>query len=241
MAGNAMSWRARLQERRGAIFHKVPGDPLTKLTKPKKRQFDSLTELTKPSCVGFVSDPSGRFANIEDATTLAAPALKAERARLLALAAGQWRWIEPAHIHRMPDADLAEWLGLNDGQRVAFLHLLADTAERHAGRIPEADTAAMHCHHCGPVWVHPSIATALPKVGGWARALGCPWCFVRKAGGYIPRPSIACGDCQHFTPDTINPPAGMGTCTSGHGMHYPMTAHRCAEHLISAEIGDLAL
>jgi hypothetical protein len=87
--------------------------------------------------------------------------------------------------------------------------------------------ASKHCH-------------CLPKVGGWARALGCPWCFVRKAGGFIPRPSIACGDCQHFTPDTINPPAGMGTCTSGHGMHYPMTAHRCAAYLISTEKGGLA-
>lgn len=151
--------------------------------------------------------------------------LKSERARLLALAVAEW--IDPAYIHRMPDADLAEWLGLDYGQRVAYLHLLADTADRHAGRVPEADTAAMHCHHCGPVWVHPSIAAALPRVGGWARALGCPWCFVRKAGGYIPRPAVTCGDCQHFTPDTINPPAGMGTCSSGHGSHYPMTAHRC--------------
>lgn len=85
-------------------------------------------------------------------------AMKTDRARLLALAVAEWT--DPAHIHRMPDADLADWLGLDDGQRVTFLHLLADTADRHAGRVPEADPAAMHCHHCGPLWVRPSIATA---------------------------------------------------------------------------------
>ncbi|MBB6246183.1 hypothetical protein [Rhodanobacter sp. A1T4] len=66
-----------------------------------------------------------------------------------------------------------------------------DTDDRHAGRVPAGDTAAMHCELCGPVWIHPSIAEVLPVVDHWPRALGCPWCFVRKAGGYIPRPSVA--------------------------------------------------
>ena len=118
---------------------------------------------------------------------------------------------------------------LSPEQVAALESMAADTADRHAGRVPEADTAAMHCQHCGPVWIHPAIAACLPVVAGWPRALGCPWCFVRKAGGYIPRPPVTCGDCQHFTPDTINPPAGMGTCASGHGMHYPMQQHRCGE------------
>jgi hypothetical protein len=81
-----MNWRAKLQEQRGAIFQKGPGDPLTKLTKPQKGQFDSLTKLTKPSSVGFVGDPSGHSANIEVAAPLNVAALKPERARLLALA-----------------------------------------------------------------------------------------------------------------------------------------------------------
>jgi hypothetical protein len=173
-------------------------------------------------------------------SSLSLDALKQERARLLALAAAEW--IDAAHVHRLQDVDLAECvaLGLDDCQRVAYLSMLADTADRHAGRVPEADTAAMHCQHCGPVWTQPAIAAVLPVVDGWPRALGCPWCFVRKAGGYIPRPSITCGGCQHFAPDTINPPAGMGTCNSGHGMYYPMKAHRCAAYLISTKKGDLA-
>ena len=120
-----------------------------------------------------------------------------------------------------------------------FLHMLADTAERHAGRVPQTDTAAMYCQHCGPVWVHPDIASVLPVVGVWPRALGCPWCFVRKAGGVIPRPPVTCAQCQHFTPDAINPPAGMGTCCDG-SMRYPMASHHCTEFSISTEKGDLA-
>ena len=162
--------------------------------------------------------------------------LKAERTRLLALAAAER--IDAAHVHRMTDADLSDWIaaGLDDGQRREFLYLLEDTASRHAGRVPLDDTAPMYCLRCGPVWIHPDIAAVLPVVDGWPRALGCPWCAVCKAGGYIPRPSIACRNCQHFTSDTINPPAGMGTCTKGQGTYYPMTKHRCASFLPDREL-----
>lgn len=154
--------------------------------------------------------------------------LKAERTRLLALAVAEW--IDAAHVYRLQDADLAAWIaaGLGDELSRVFLHASVDTAERHAGRVPEADIAAMYCQLCGSVWTHPDIAAVLPQVNGWPRALGCPWCDVRKAGVYVPRPSTSCGDCLHFTPDTINPTAGMGTCGTGHGSHYPMTEHRCA-------------
>jgi hypothetical protein len=88
-------------------------------------------------------------------------ALKQERARLLALAAAEW--IDAAHVYRLHDADLAECLGLDDSQRATFLHMLTDISDRHAGRVPLDDTAAIHCRHCGPVWAHPDIAAALPS------------------------------------------------------------------------------
>lgn len=154
-----------------------------------------------------------------------AEALKAERLRLLELAAAEV--IDAAHVHRLQDADLADCLGLDDHQRSIFLRMLVDTADRHAGRVPLDDTAAMFCKGCGPVWTHPDIAAVLPVVDGWPRALGCPWCFVRKAGLYIPRPMVACENCVHYRPDAINPPTGMGDCGNGHGMHYPMQKHRC--------------
>jgi hypothetical protein len=92
-------------------------------------------------------------------------------------------------------ADVAG-ITLTAKQYSALDSMAADSAERHAGCIPPDDTAVIHCHHCGPVWAHPDIAAALPVVGGGPRALGCPWCFVRKAGGYIPRPPVTCGECQ---------------------------------------------
>ncbi|WP_143154276.1 hypothetical protein [Rhodanobacter sp. OK091] len=117
-----------------------------------------------------------------------------------------------------------------DACQLAALELMQrDTDDRHAGRVPAGDTARMWCKGCGPVWIHPDIAAVLPVVDGWPRALGCPWCFVRKAGAYIPRPPVTFEGCRHFTPDTINPPTGMGDCGKGHGMPYPMQRRGCAD------------
>lgn len=41
-----------------------------------------------------------------------------------------------------------------------------------------------------------------------------------------PVPRI-CEGCAHFLPDPINPPAGLGDCAEGHGMHYPSQPHNC--------------
>lgn len=156
-------------------------------------------------------------------------ALKDERFRLLELAA--LGWIDEKHVHRLPDPDVAGCIGLGHSHLTAFLSMLEESAERHAGRVPYGHTAAIHCRHCGPVWAHPAIADALPVVSGWPRALGCPWCFVRKAGGYIPRPPVACSDCQHFTPDPVNPEAGMGACGLERGAHWAGEPHPCDSHL----------
>lgn len=102
---------------------------------------------------------------------------------------------------------------------------LDDTATRWAGKVPLDETAPIYCTQCGPVWTHPAVAAVLPVVDGWPRALGCPWCFIRKAGGYVPRPLVTCDTCASFQPDTVNPGAGMGTCACG--MYYPMQPHRC--------------
>lgn len=131
----------------------------------------------------------GNHFSVPAVATPLADALKPLRAHLLALAAAEH--IDVAQIHRLHDVDVAACIGLEACQLAAYLSTLTDTADRHAGRIPASDTAAMHCEHCGPVWIHPDIAAVLPVVEGWPRALGCPWCFVRKAGGYIPCPSVA--------------------------------------------------
>jgi len=202
-----MNWHARLSERRGGDISKMVG---------------RFTDKTDESpFVSFVSDPDGPFQNSD-------PAVRVSRTQLLALAATEW--IDPAHVHRLHDLDVAACIGLDARQLAAYLAMLADTAERRAGRVPAGDTAAIHCEQCGPVWMHRTIAEVLPVVGGRPRALACPWCFVRKAGGYIPRPPVACESCRHFTPDTLNPPAGMGVCGTGKGMHWAGALHTCGDH-----------
>lgn len=156
-------------------------------------------------------------------------ALKPIRAHLLALAAAEG--IDAAHVHRLHDPDVFACVGLDAPQLASYLAMLADTADRNAGRAPAGDTSAVHCEQCGPVWTHPDIAAVLPVVDGWPRALGCPWCFVRKACGYIPRPPVTCKDCRHFTSDAINPSGGMGRCNVGGGMYYPTTEHACGNHI----------
>jgi len=210
-----MNWHARLAERRGGDIPKRAG---------------RLTDKTDETpFVSFVSDPDGQSENIASyPAPLADAMLKPLRAHLLALAADAA--IDVDHVHRLHDANVAACIGLDARQLADYLALLAYTADRHAGRVPLNDTAAIHCKRCGPVWIHPTIAEVLPVVDGWPRALGCPWCFVRKAAGYIPRPSVTCEGCRHFTPDTINPTAGMGTCGAGKGVHYPMALHICGSH-----------
>jgi hypothetical protein len=154
--------------------------------------------------------------------------LKQVRAVLLDLAAA--KYVDVDHVHRLRDADLTACAGLDKDQLAAYLSMLEESAERHAGRVPAGHTAAIHCHHCGTVWATPEVAAVLPVVGSWPRALGCPWCFVRKAGGQIPRPPVTCEGCQHFVQDTINPAAGMGSCASDNSKFYPMQKHRCADH-----------
>ena len=127
--------------------------------------------------------PDLRVKNPSDAVPPPVPA-GTLRAHLLMLAAAAQ--VDLHHVHRMLDPDLADYAGLSDAQLTACLHMMADTADRNAGRVPAGDNAAIHCIHCGPVYIHPDIAAVLPVVGGWPRALGCTWCSVRRAGGTVP-------------------------------------------------------
>ena len=153
-------------------------------------------------------------------------ALAVERARLLAVAAAEC--VDAALVHYLQDADLIGCVGLDDGQLAIFLQCLCDTADRHAGRVPKADTALIHCQHCGPVWIHPTIAAVLPLVRDWPRALGCPWCFVRRAGGYIPRPPALRGDGQQVNGDTVAPQCKTSSAVSCHSASHSKASHRHA-------------
>lgn len=93
-------------------------------------------------------------------------------------------------------------------------------AERYRGDLLRRLRPGLYASHHG----------CLPAVvAEWPRALGCPWCAVcGDAGRYIPRPRVRCEGCQHYQPDTVNPPGGLGDCKDNHGSHYPMQRHRFA-------------
>ena len=148
------------------------------------------------------------------------------RARLLRLAKAQGR--DSALVDRLPVADMPAYSGMTDPQLSALLSMLTDDADRERGKVPDGDTAVILCRSCGPVWVHPAIARMLPMVGGWPRALGCPWCFIRARGIAIPRPHVACANCRHRVPDPINPAQGWGRCAVGNeSATWPGRKHRC--------------
>ncbi len=157
-------------------------------------------------------------------------AMSGTRGHLLALAESEG--VAVSLVHDLSDADVCACSGFPDTVLCAYLHAMRDEADRMAGRVPQGDTAAILCQHCGPVYVHPSIADVLPVVNGWPRALDCPWCFIRKAGRYIPHPPVACATCRHFQADTINPAAGMGRCAIDAARAqdpptYPSTSRHC--------------
>lgn len=149
------------------------------------------------------------------------------RTALLALA--DRLGIDRSAVVRIPSADLPLWAAVPAEVLPDYLRGLDDLATRAAGKVPVGDSAPILCKGCGPVFVHPAIAAALPVVAGWPRALGCPWCAIRKAGGYVPRPMVTCEGCRHFQPDPINPAAGVGGCARGLGTHWPMQKHPCGD------------
>ncbi len=162
-----------------------------------------------------------------------APALRGDfgrmRAALLALADGLG--LDRTIVHRLTTADLADCAGFPDDSLRGYLLALDDTATRQTGKVPLDDTAAILCQHCGPVYVHPTIAACLPVVAGWPRALGCLWCFIRKAELYVPRPRITCDTCQHFQCDPVSPTQGIGRCTVGAARaQNPPAYPGCARH-----------
>ncbi|KLD65454.1 hypothetical protein Y882_02770 [Dyella japonica DSM 16301] len=42
--------------------------------------------------------------------------------------------------------------------------------------------------------------------------------------------AITCETCRSFRPDSINPPAGIGSCAKGRLGQYPMAPHWCRDH-----------
>ena len=144
---------------------------------------------TVPTVPTEKSRGTAKTAKVPAAATTESSGSVDMRAALLALA--DRLGIDRSAVVRIPSADLPLWAAVPADALPDYLRGLGDAATRQAGKVPPTDTAAIHCAHCGPVYVHPSIAACLPVVTGWPRAIGCPWCAIRKADGAIPRPNAA--------------------------------------------------
>lgn len=120
----------------------------------------------------------------------------------------------------LPDADLAGCDLLSEAGLRRWLHVLDENARMREGIAPPGWTQASYCRRCGPV----RLWQGAPPV-----VLGCPWCHIRRAGGIVPRPAVACASCTHqrLRPGTSE--AGMHGCAKGHGMHYARAQHVCAD------------
>ena len=175
-------------------------------------------------------DSQGGESKAEVACSSASTDIRQFRAALLTLADAMG--LDHTIVHRLTTADLADCAGFPAEALRAYLLMLDDTATRRAGKIPKGDTATIHCAHCGPVFAHPATASVLPIVDGWPRALGCPWCFIRKAGLQVPRPEVTCSICEHFQRAPMNLEGGVGRCilaaSHSHDLPtYPGCARRC--------------
>ena len=110
--------------------------------------------------------------------------LEAARLHLLALAAGEGL---PADLVQcLPDADVAACEGYTDAELLGYLRALVARQRMDGGMVPlewGGDVAGT-CEGCGPVLLWP---------GSPERVTACPWCFRRRVGKAIPRPSSKAG------------------------------------------------
>lgn len=205
-------------------------------TKPPRATVAAQTLVPSHATTATTATTEKHKARAQPAVSAPVSVGERERIRTALLALADGLGLDRALVHRLTSADVDACHGLPVEILRAYLLALDDTATRWAGKVPEGETAAIYCERCGPVFTHPAVAAVLPVVNGWPRALGCRWCAIRKAGGYVPRPKVTCETCMHWQPDATGKTSGMGACANGHGSHYPMQLHVCGDYQPNNEV-----
>ena len=102
------------------------------------------------------------------------------RANLMALAGADG--LSADLVHGLVDADILTCIGETDVTLTAYLRALAASRAMDVGQVPPGwgGAEAAICDGCGPVLLWPGSSSTVKA---------CPWCFKRKAGKVIPRPS----------------------------------------------------
>ena len=94
-----------------------------------------------------------------------------------------------------PDAlytqtELAPILTEDERRAIEYAEQIAKL--REAGIRPPSYTDEAQCAHCGPVYLWRGVPS---------RVTQCPWDGSLSRGVEIPRPTVACVDCEHFSHD----------------------------------------
>jgi hypothetical protein len=163
---------------------------------------------------------------------------RAVRERIRVLADEHRGTVNPNVIERLTSTDLADCRTLTDDTLHAYLVALTDTHERMKGKAPWGWDAPAMCAHCGPVWLHPAVALALPVVEGFHHALSCPWCPEHAEGRLFARPHVTCAACARFAPNENNPDAGLGRCIPLATGQWPLATHACGHFRVSQSVVD---
>lgn len=123
----------------------------------------------------------------------------------------------------LPDTVVTEPDTDNERQAIEYAERIARI--REGGQVPESYTATTTCRHCGLVWIFQ---------GAPSRVDSCPWCFNRAKSLPIPRPTVSCATCAHFTADPVRD-GGIGACAAGGPPQgqvppYPYAKRQCPDY-----------
>jgi hypothetical protein len=152
-------------------------------------------------------------------TAASAPDLAALRANLLAICRSHG--LPERLAIELPDADLQ---GCDELTTDGLLHYMRCRLEREGmmqGTAPRGWNQASYCARCGPILIWPGAPVH--------DVIGCPWCFIRRSGGTVPRPAVTCASCAHQQRRKDTSDAGMHACAKGHGLHYAHATHVCPD------------
>jgi|GEM_PF-3164416 len=146
--------------------------------------------------------------------------------RMLADAA-QAEGIDEVLVQHLSSGEVEACAALAPQELRPYVRCLRDSKLRQQGTAPPHESAPGMCRRCGPVWLSPAVARAAPVVDGWPRVLGCPWCHVKDRRS-IPRPRVACKDCQFFGSGR-HAEAGIGSCERGLDvLAFPNASRECS-------------
>ena len=124
---------------------------------------------------------------------------------------------------------------------MSLIDLIRKRSPAPTATVIPATFATQPSEEDGTVAKVATVAVANPEDGpvsmlnAYARSFAShPWDLCRPSSSEHPKHEcVRCGDCQHFVPDPINPPGGIGKCAitgdGSRGLLYPFKYRECGD------------